>query len=331
MPGYSSKTFDWSRSRSEAAPSEDLDSVLPPAYLADLSLAELDFERRLARLPQSARPRVLALLLAAQPEIVRLASVATVSGSIANALAAQPGTRRLPKLRVRSLLRFFPTPSSNYMLAASRLRRMAPDSRTIDSLTSFDAALGQATQATVSLAANSFVLDPARVTADLLAARWREACSAAMTLLRAIDTDLAEFRLESRSSAVQPLLQGLVEVADGGWPMLDPEGQPVMPQWADTRRQPRVAVACPALLHHDRGYADVLVTDVSTLGVGLRCGVPLIVGSRVMLFVDAAIVMIGRVAWSRGDSAGVEFDQPFFEQSPELRFLMQRLAPFDET
>lgn len=331
MPGYSSKTFDWSRSRSEAAPSEDLDSVLPPAYLADLSLAELDFERRLARLPQSARPRVLALLLAAQPEIVRLASVATVSGSIANALAAQPGRPRLPKLRVRSLLRFFPTPSSNYMLAASRLRRMAPDSRTIDSLTSFDAALGQATQATVSLAANSFVFDPARVTANMLAARWREACRAAMTLLRAIDADLAEFRLETRSSAVQPLLQGLGEVADGGWPMLDPEGEPVMPQWADTRRQPRVAVACPALLHHDRGYVDVLVTDVSTLGVGLRCSVPLIVGSRVMLYVDAAVVMIGRVAWSRGESAGVEFDQPFFDQSPELRFLMQRLAPFDET
>lgn len=333
MPGFSSRAYDWSRSRSEAAPSEDLDGVLPPAYLADLSLAELDYERRLARLPQSARPRVLALLLAAQPEIVRLASVATVSGSIANALAraGSNGKLRLPKLRVRSLLRFFPTPSSNYMLAASRLRRIAPDSRTIDSLTSFDAALGQATQATVSLAANSFVFDTARVTADMLAARWREACSAAMTLLSAIDTDLAEFRLESRSSAVQPLLQGLGEVADGGWPMLDPEGQPVMPQWADTRRQPRVAVACPALLHHDRGYADVLVTDVSTLGVGLRCGVPLIVGSRVMLFVDAAIVMIGRVAWSRGDTAGVEFDQPFFEQSPELRFLMQRLAPFDET
>lgn len=334
MPGLSSQpSHTQPNGRASAAQSEGLGSFLPQAFLADLSLAELDYERRLAQLPQAARPRVLALLLAAQPEIVRLASIATVAGSIANALAAgtEPGGPRFQKLRTRSLLRFFPNPSSNYMLAASRLRRMAPQSRTTDRLDSFDATLSQATQAVVGLAAGGFAVTPPLDTVKVLAVRWREACSAAIDLLRALNNDLAEFRLESRSSAVQPLLQGLGEVADGRWPMLDPEGKPGMPQWADTRRQPRVSVACPALLHHDRGYADVLVTDVSPLGVGLRCGVPLTVSSRVMLFFDAAIVMIGRVAWSRGESAGIEFDQPFFDQSPELRFLMQRRAPFDET
>lgn len=317
---------------SSPGPHEELAAVpartpsLPPEYLADLSLAEIIYEERAAQWPHAARPRVLALLLAAQPEIERLATLAAIEASVANALASMGKQWQCPP-KPRTLLRFFPSPTSKYILAASRLRRSPHETQTAKLLDQFSQVLDAASQATVTLAQNNFVSGAPSGFAQL-AARWRATCRAAVDLLQATDADLAGFKLERTSAMASSLHRALVDAEAGGCPMIAADGTVGMPAWADSRRQRRVRVECGALLHHPGGYQDVALTDISTLGIGLRCPVRLAVGARVTLYVDPAIVMIGRVAWWNADNAGIEFDLPFYDQSPELRFLIERSEPF---
>lgn len=306
-----------------------LSRLLSPAYLADLSLAEILHQQRTLDTPHTLRPRMLALLLAVQPEIARLGMLSAIDASLANALErrARDGSAVIP----RTLLRYFPSVSSTFMLAASRLRRGASHATSSQWLDEFHAAIDAATQATVSLAASSFALQPgATVDERVLAECWRRACRAAKGLLQAIDFDLAAFRIARDEAASKPLLSALSEAADGGMPMLDASGEVVIPAWVDTRRAPRVSVDCSALLRRAGDVLTIVLTDISTIGAGFRSRVEMTVGERVTLLIDQSIVMAGTVIWWRDGTTGIAFDQPFFDDSPELRFLTGGSQKFTE-
>lgn len=306
-----------------------LSRLLSPAYLADLSLAEIEHRRRTLTAPHAVRPRMLALLLAVQPEVVRLAMLSAISASLANALLGDAGRARA--VRPRALLRYYPSVSSKFILAASRLRRSGVQATTSRWLDEFHVAIDAATQATVALASNRFELRPS---CDLdertLAGLWRRACLAAKGLLEAVDFDLGEFRIARAEASAAPLLQALSTAADGGTPMLGANGEVVIPAWADTRRAPRVSVECSATLRRAGELVAIVLTDISTVGAGIRTSAVLAVGERVTILVDQSIEMSGRVVWVRGGMAGMEFDQPFYDGTPELRFLSGQGQKFTE-
>lgn len=301
-----------------------------PAYLADLSLAEMVHEERQLEEPTACRPRTLALLIAANPEIERLGLLAAINASLANAIAAADD-RQGASIQPRQLLRYFPSMSSKFILAASRLRRRAPLATTSQRLDDFHVAMDTASQAVVALAASAFdvSLSASGETASL-ASLWRRACISAHALLIAIEDDLANFLIERNRAPATPLLAVLADAADGGTPLLTAAGEVVVPAWFEARRAPRISVDCAAVLQLRGERHDGTLIDISTGGAGLRCGAPMVVGERVTVVVGQSIAMSGVVVWRTGKLAGIEFDQPFFDLGPEMQFLTKLREPFTE-
>lgn len=287
-------------------------------FYADLTLASLAHERHSADTSIANRPRILALLLALQPEVVRLSILSVSCASIANVLA-RPGTvTQLPK--PRSILRYFPSESARYILAASRFRRRVPESTATRRLDDLHGALNRAIECTVEFAAARFDPRASECVANL-AASWSGTCAANAHLLDAIDGELGAYKLATGNVTSTPLRDGLSAAAAGGTPFLASDGTIALPAWAELRRTPRIPVRCAATLEWPGGRTDVTLVDISTLGAGIETKAALTAGDSVMLIVDRSIAMAGRVAWVRGELAGIEYDQPFYVDAPEFRFI----------
>ncbi len=290
-----------------------------PRYLADLALASLEHERRSADRRHAARPRTLAIVLALQPEVVRLAVLSTACASVANALCRprEPGVG-VPSPRL--LLRYYPSESSRYILCASRYRRITSGTATARCLEEMNEVLAEAISATIALASAGF--DLADLTsAERLAIAWRRTCRSLLDLLGALGEELDHYRIAPVSWLRSELVTVLSQAGEGGSPLLGAGGAVEIPPWAELRRSPRLSIDSPAVLQWRGGEDSVNLRDISTGGAGLRCNAEIAVDERVTIVLDQSIAMSGRVVWRRGRSAGIEFDQPFYDDAPELRFL----------
>ncbi|MFN3869074.1 MAG: PilZ domain-containing protein [Hyphomicrobiaceae bacterium] len=289
-------------------------------FFVDLALASLTHERQSSDSLAANRPRILALLLALQPEVVRLSVLSVSCASIANALARPSNVARQPQPQPRSILRYFPKESARYILAASRFRRRMPSSTATRRLDELHAALGRAVECTIKFVAARFDLRASDIVTSLAAA-WSDTCAANAHLLAAIDGELGVYKLATGNVTSTPLCDGLTAAAAGGTPFLAGDGTITLPAWAELRRTPRIPVRCAATLEWQGRRADVTLLDISTLGAGIETKAELKAGDSVMLIVDRSIAMPGRVAWVRDDLAGIEYDQPFYVDSPEYRFI----------
>lgn len=289
-----------------------------PEFLTDLALASLAHERRSLDTSIANRPRILALLLALQPEVVRLSILSASCASIANALVRPRKVRVTPK--PRAVLRYFPSESARYILAASRFRRRSPGSPATQRLDDVHAALTRAVDCTIAFAASGFDTAAAS-TLNHLATAWSDTCAADAALLEAIDAELGAYMLATGSTTSTPLREVLAMAASGGTPFLADDGTICLPAWAELRRTPRIPVRCAATLDWKGGRSDVTVVDISTLGAGIETSARLTKGESVMLIVDRSIAMPGRIAWVNGQTAGIEYDQPFYVDAPEFRFI----------
>lgn len=300
----------------------DLVEAASPQFLAELSLACLEHELRanaeLAALPTS---RTLALLLALHPEVVRLSVLSAACVSVANAVA-YPERRSGAAPKPRSLLHTFPSESSRYILAASRLRRATPDSQAGKHLDAINDALGGAIAATIEFAASGFELGAGgRPLRERVAEAWRSVCVAEIGLLEAIRNELMRYRLAASDANSAALLSALREGARGATPFLMASGEIQLPQWAELRRSQRLPVNIRADMLCRGREQKVRITDISTGGAGIEFTETLQQQDEVTLVVDMSMVMSGRVVWVRARHAGIEFDQPFYEDTLELRFL----------
>jgi len=77
------------------------------------------------------------------------------------------------------------------------------------------------------------------------------------------------------------------------------------------KRQPRIALRCPAVLVEDDGCTlDVVITDVSRDGFKLESYAQLEVGSYVILLVTKLSPLKALIRWTRGNEAGGVFIEP---------------------
>lgn len=66
-----------------------------------------------------------------------------------------------------------------------------------------------------------------------------------------------------------------------------------------------------ARMRHPRhGEIDILVRDVSELGLGGRCNLELAVGEAIAICLPDCAPAEGRIVWRRGHSFGVQLDAP---------------------
>ncbi|APL94237.1 hypothetical protein EWH08_05720 [Sphingobium indicum] len=79
--------------------------------------------------------------------------------------------------------------------------------------------------------------------------------------------------------------------------------------FASNRQYDRQRRLLKALMRHaDYGEIDILVRDVSEMGLGGRCDLDLAVGERVVILLPDCRPAPGKIAWRKGQSFGVQLE-----------------------
>lgn len=289
---------------------------LCPQEMSEFLLGRMIHDGAFAARAREEQWRSLALLLTLRAEVTRVAVLTAICASAANALDDKPDPRA-----ARALTRFYPVGSSSFILASARYSRLDPFSNVTKTLHAFNDALGLAMVATVQFtAARQAAHDPvASSTADLCAA-WRTACAKAHPLLSRIDDAIGVLNPIGRADDGDVLVAVLKEAATGGVPLRGPDGEFMMPAWAEQRQSPRIAVACNARLIDGAGEVVAHITDASAGGLGIETCKQLSEGEIVTIELGRAMLP-GRVIWCMGGRAGIAFEQRLLDDSPEYRFL----------
>lgn len=284
----------------------------------ELKLAWLVRDARIAGRPEIAAPRIFSLLLALRPEVSRVALLAAISTSAANARAAGVG-----ETAERALVKFYPASTSGLMLSSARYRRLVPAGAVTEALIAFhDATLAAMNQTMAVLADRACARsNPPPGGGSPLAEAWRSASVGARELLDAIDHAMSVFHVGVRASEHELLLAGLDSAIAGGTPFMSAAGTFHLPDWAERRREPRIAVECRGTLLTRTARRDVRITDISAAGAGIEGAGRLAEGERVVLSVDQAVVLPASVIWSTPMRAGLAFDRQLADDDPASRFL----------
>lgn len=284
--------------------------------LAMLSLARLTYDRRADERLQIDRPRRFALLVAIQAEVMHLAVKLVVCTNVANGWASE-----ISGINLRGAIRNFPSGSSKLMLASARLRRLLPDTLCVKALETSNTSLAAAMQATVAML--RFGPGQSGGGREPLAARWRIACRDCIALLDVLTAEFEAFGL-SLPRAMSPLQTALAHAAEGD--VLDAEHLQRLTSADEKgmRSWRRLAVRGSASVQRHGCSRRVELRDLSGGGVGIVDTIGLVQGEQVVIVIDETIHMAGRVAWSGGGGAGIEFDTPLYDDAPELRFLSRR-------
>ncbi|MCB1519945.1 MAG: PilZ domain-containing protein [Hyphomicrobiaceae bacterium] len=294
--------------------------IIPPAYASEdylgmLLLARTVYDSRTEAHPEIAPPRRFALLVALNSEVVHVAMLAAISCSVANALAAGDG-----QVEPRTLVRYFPSGSSRLTLAMLRLRRMDPAGEVSETLSAFHESLAVATQTTLTFLMDRNGPNASRNVGDL-ASDWRRACHSASRVIDAISDELGRLGLGLPHDCLSPLRSALAQSAAGQTPLVGDAGQPVVPHWGELRQSPRLDVDGRGILVARGVRHEIAIRDVSAGGLGIVDTIGLEEGESIVVIIDQSIVMNGRIAWAAKGFAGIAFDVPLFDDTPELKFL----------
>lgn len=109
----------------------------------------------------------------------------------------------------------------------------------------------------------------------------------------------------------------LQDVHGGGSPLVDRDGNIVVPELPQRRAPVRKAVYLKCVIEHRGKAAPVIATNISMTGVGLENAPPLVPKSVVVVEIGDRC-FAGTVVWESGTSAAVKFDQPLRDDDPLL-------------
>ncbi len=301
-------------------PGDPVGTDLCPQEISEFLLGRMIHDGAFSARAEEKQWRSLELLLTLRAEVTRVAVLTAICASAANALDDKPDLRA-----ARALTRFYPVGSSGFILASARYSRLDPLGNVTKTLHAFNDALELAMIATVQFtAARQATHDPvAACVADLCAA-WRTACAKAHPLLSRIDDAIGMLNPIGRADDGDVLVEVLKEAALGGAPLRKPDGEFIMPAWAEQRQSPRIAVACNARLIDGAGEVVTHITDASAGGLGIETSKRLREGEMVTIDLGQ-VVLPGRVVWYARGRAGIVFEQGLLDDSPEYRFLSSHL------
>lgn len=114
------------------------------------------------------------------------------------------------------------------------------------------------------------------------------------------------------------MLRGfLLDVAGGASPLVDRDGNTIVPDLPLRRIAPRRRVHLKCVVEHRGKAAPAVVTNISMTGAGLE-NAPQLTTKSVVVVEIGERCFAGTVVWERGPSAAVKFDQPLKDDDPLL-------------
>ncbi len=282
-------------------------------------LASMAYEARGGGRDVYERSSFLSLLIVAQYEVERLCVLSAMSASIANGHAVG-----LANLKSRGLVTYFPIESAKMTLAGLRFKKWYSDRAVTKNLTEFIAALAEAKVENIEFVASGFT----ELRADdqgypAMARAWQVVCSKGRRLLAEIDKELSSFAIQGAAGEAAPLLDLLEKSVSGAYPLIDANGDVIMPQWAEQREFPRIPVRSAAQLKCRGEEQGVVLRDISINGLGLENVSGLNDGVQVEVKLARGSLLRGTVVWLRQGRAGVSLQRPFHADDPGLQFLME--------
>lgn len=123
------------------------------------------------------------------------------------------------------------------------------------------------------------------------------------------------------------------------FPNVELKPRPALPGQAEEVEQKRAdvrhALIWNGLLHHDYDWEVVRLRNISRLGALVECPANLPAGVTVYLDLGEAVRLGASVRWSRGNQAGLAFDEPFdvrelARATPEVAAKQGYRPPFGE-
>ena len=152
---------------------------------------------------------------------------------------------------------------------------------------------------------------------DALADAWRRACASAGEVIR-MALHYSELP-DPENRRLLKMLAWLSLAAEGQAPCIDREGELNVPGWAERRDSPRVVVNKSIRLCVDGHDFACTLVDVSETGFKIAGLSGLAAGDDVIVKLTPRQHCAARVAWARGDSAGLKSrdrlspEDPIFE------------------
>ena len=121
-----------------------------------------------------------------------------------------------------------------------------------------------------------------------------------------------EFAHETRVDCDTETLDDLLrQVIRNSFPDVVLPDRPTVAEESEKRGETRHPLVWSGILHHDYDWDTVRLRNISTTGALVECSATLPAGVTVYLDLDAAGRVAATVSWSRGNQAGLSFEQPF--------------------
>ncbi|MGE0627765.1 MAG: PilZ domain-containing protein [Hyphomicrobiaceae bacterium] len=269
---------------------------------------------------------LLALLLAIQPEIVRICVLSAVSSNLANAQCSGA-----IEVKPRTLIKYYPRESAILISATQRLRRRFSPSALLSLLETFHVQLAHAKEATLASAASGFATASESAGGNDMAQAWQSVCGTGRDLLAAFDQGFAAFEITGSAGEQAPLLRLLEQSIAGDHPLVASDGTVNWPEWAERRESKRVAIRCPAVLIHGAHQQRVVIRDISATGIGLDATRQIGLGEQVVVQFGHAHKLEGKVMWTADGRAAIRLHRPLQASGSQLQFLLEETAPVGST
>ena len=149
-----------------------------------------------------------------------------------------------------------------------------------------------------------------------LSSTWHRTARIAVELVESLRDELIPIFSDDYTPAADQLIKILSRVIDGNPECCGSDGKIILPQLAERRNGARHEFLQAALVRVGTTDHKAIATDISYGGIGLRRMPTLTSGTPVHITLACGRTFTGTVAWSRGDLAGVAFNQQLSPTDP---------------
>jgi hypothetical protein len=139
-----------------------------------------------------------------------------------------------------------------------------------------------------------------------LALCWRHVCALGIATLCCLERSCKPFWSTEKLRTLDRLIELLGSARNGESPYLGADSYPLVPHWAEQRRDRRQSVNLSARVHADGDTHHARLVDISDRGIGLDRIFGLRPGRRVAVEAEDGNRFDGVVTWTSAGRAGVE-------------------------
>lgn len=145
---------------------------------------------------------------------------------------------------------------------------------------------------------------------------WRAICQVAIQVLLDLEP-LVKLRLSPLHAQNAQIIVGFLrEAAAGDTRRVNEWGEVVLPTLVQRRRDPRLQLSTTCRIRTDQRVVDGVINNVSRQGLGIVCDHAFTVGQVVSVELDGGKSIKAKVAWTKGDQAGLALSQPLSLTDP---------------